>query len=357
MTRLFAAAALLPVLALVTACDLLGEAKQPRPEPEPEPRPEPVTKVNRAVSAMGTLFEITVVGAGERAEQAIDAAFAEVRRVEELTSTWKPTTALSRVNEAAGGKPVTVPGELLAVVEQAIQVSERTAGAFDVTFASMGRVWDFGGEPALPDPREVQRRRKLIDFRQLEVDRARGTLRLARADMRVSLGAIAKGYAADCAGKVLRDMGFDDFIVYGGGDQLVSGSEGGKPWTVGIRDPRKKTRNFARVQIPQAGAVVTSGDYERFFVVDGKRYHHIIDPATGYPAVGTVSVTVVAPRATVADALATGLFVLGPEKGMALVEADSELEAIFVDEDLKVLVSSGLAKRVRVSPIERAEEG
>jgi thiamine biosynthesis lipoprotein len=343
---------------LLGACTLCGEVEQVAPAAEPEPRPEPVSVINRGISALGTLFEITVVGRGAAAEQAIQAAFAEVRRVEDLLTTWKPEAPLARVNEAAGGKPVSVPAEVMELIERSIEVSKRTGGAFDVTFASMGKLWDFGVDaPSLPDPREVARRIKLIDFRKLELDRENGTVRLARKGMRLSLGAVAKGYAADRAGAVLRERGHGDFIVFGGGDLLVSGSRGAEPWSVGIQDPRKQTRRFAKLTVPEGGAVVTSGDYERFFVVDGKRYHHIINPRTGFPAQGAISVTVLAPDAILADALATGVFVLGPDEGMALIESDPQLEAIIVDDELDVHVSSGLKRRVDVSPIDRSGEG
>jgi thiamine biosynthesis lipoprotein len=338
-------------------CGLFAPDDPPEPkEVDTGPKPAPVQLLSRGFSAMGTLFEITVVGEGDEAEEAIAAAFDEIRRVEDLLTVWKPEAPLLAVNERAGGKPVEVPEELLGVILRAIEISDRTDGAFDVSFASMGRVWDFNTDnPSLPDPAEVKRSIRLIDYRSIEVDPDRNTVRLASKGMRLSLGGIAKGYAADRAAQILRDRGFDDFAVYGGGDQLVSGRKGEQPWSVGIQDPRTPSRHFARLSMPDGGAVVTSGDYQRFFLVDGKRYHHIINPATGYPAEGAVSVTVLAHSATVADALATGLFVLGPERGMALVEADPKLEAIFVDDRLETRVSSGLRKRVEVNPIAAVE--
>jgi len=341
------------VVALTTGCGLFAPEDPPQAKPvDTGPEPVPVGLLSRGVSAMGTLFEITVVGEGGAAEDAIAAAFDELRRVEDLLTTWKPEAPLLAVNEQAGGKPVPVPEELFAVIERAIEISERTGGAFDISFASMGKVWDFdSGNPTVPDPAEVKRAIRLIDYRKIELDRDRGTVRLATKGMRISLGGIAKGYAADRAAEVLRERGFDDFTVYGGGDQLVAGRKGDEPWRVGIQDPRLPSRNFAQLPLPDGGAVVTSGDYKQFFMVDGKRYHHIIDPATGYPAEGTVSVTVLAHSATVADAMATGLFVLGPDRGMELVEADPKLEAIFVDRQLRARVSSGLRERVEVSPI------
>jgi thiamine biosynthesis lipoprotein len=348
----------LSVVAVLTACGLFGDPDPPgEKEVDTGPEPEPVRLLSRGFSAMGTLFEITVVGDRARDEEAIEAAFDEIRRVEDLLTVWKPEAPLLAVNEAAGADPVAVPEELFSVIERAVEISERTGGAFDISFASMGRVWNFDTDrPVLPDPKVVKSSIRLIDYRRIALDPKRRSVRLEAKGMRLSLGGIAKGYAADRAAEVLRRRGVTDFAIFGGGDQLVAGRKGDQPFSVGIQDPRKPSRHFARLTMPDGGAVVTSGDYERFFVIDGKRYHHIIDPATGYPAEGAVSVTVVAKSATVADALATGLFVLGPERGMELVEADPQLEAIFVDEKLEIRVSSGLGRRVEVHPIAPGRE-
>lgn len=310
--------------------------------------------VQRSLAAMGTLFEITVAPSGEdeAVDEAIEEAFAEVRRVEDLMTVWRPGAPLVRVNDAAGGPPVPVPDELLALMEEARRISERTNGKFDVSFAGVGSLWDFKAEhPVVPPREEIERLKGLVDFRSILIDRAKGTLGLARKGMRVGLGAIAKGYGVDKASAVLRSRGYENFIVYGGGDLFVSGSKGGHPWKVGIQDPRDRARNFGSVELRDSQAIVTSGDYEKFFIAGGKRYHHIIDPATGYPAEGTVSVTVIAPSATLADGLATGLFVIGVEKAMALVEADPDLEALIVDDALKVHVSSGLKGTISLRPI------
>lgn len=354
--RRWAEIATWPIAAGLLAC---WSPEAPTPEPPPPPPPPPAAEVvTRAHAAMGTLFEVVAVGETAAAEQAIEEAFAEIRRVEELLSTWDPAAPLARVNDAAGGGPVPIAAELLDVLEECQTISGLTGGAFDVSFASMGKIWDFRAEtPALPTAAEVARGIALIDYREIELDRRASTARLRRKGMRVSLGAIAKGYAADRAAAVLRRAGFDDFAVYGSGDVLVSGTRGGRPWTVGIPDPRSPNRNFASVSWPAGGAVVTSGDYQSYFEMSGKRYHHIIDPRTGFPAAESVSVTVVAPSAARADGLATGLFVMGPARGMALVEQDPQLEAVFVDSALQVTVSTGLRPHVEVRPIRGTKGG
>ncbi len=326
----------------------------------PEPPQPQVRIVHRSVASMGTLFELTLAVGEESADvdQAARAAFDEIKRVEQLMTTWQADSPLSRVNAAAGSASVRVPAELLDLVESAVGISTLTKGKFDISFAAMGGLWNFKADrPRLPDRREIKRRLALIDYRAIRIDRAKSTLRLAKPGMRIALGAIAKGFGVDRAAAILRERGFKNFIVYGGGDLFISGKKGERPWSVGIQDPRSGSRYFVRLELPEGGAVVTSGDYEKFFILDGKRYHHIIDPATGFPAEGAVSVTVLAETAARADALATGLFVLGPEEGMRLIEADPKLEGIIVDKALAVKVSSGLKSRAQLSPIKRAGEG
>jgi thiamine biosynthesis lipoprotein len=221
----------------------------------------------------------------------------------------------------------------------------------------MGGLWDFKTQsPRIPALSDIKKRLRLIDYKSIVVDGSKGVMRLAKKGMRIGLGAIAKGYAVDRASAVLLDRGFKDFIVYGGGDLRVSGSKAGRPFSVGIQDPRNRNRYFARFDMETEGAVVTSGDYESFFVLNGQRYHHIIDPETGFPAKGTVSVTVLDKTATRADALATGIFAMGPEKGMQLIEAQPTLEGVIVDEEFNVHVSTGLRSRLVMTPIDVPKE-
>jgi thiamine biosynthesis lipoprotein len=289
---------------------------------------------------MGTTFEIQVVSADAAlAEAAIEAAFAEVERVEDLLSEWSETSEISAVNRDAGDEPVVVGPDLFGVVERSLGISELTRGAFDVTFASCGRLWSFG-EPGIPSREELTACLSHVGFGRLELDTARSTLRLPEAGMRIGIAGIGKGYGIDRAADVLESRGITDLLVDGGGDIRVRGANVERPWTLGIAHPRESGRPYATLQLDR-GAIVTSGDYQLYFDLDGVRYHHILDPSTGLPARGAIAVSVVAPTAMDADALATGLFVLGPEEALAVVEALPDVEALVFDPEMTVHVSSG----------------
>jgi thiamine biosynthesis lipoprotein len=301
--------------------------------------------VARAGEAMGTVVEIKVWSADDtRARAAIGEAFDEIARIERLMTTWRDDSDISRLNAAAGVTPVTVSPETLECIERSLEFSRRSHGAFDVTYYALKGLWKFDQdlEPKLPDPVELKRRIKLIDYRKLVVDHDKRTLFLQEKGMAVNLGGIAKGYAVDRATAILRKRGFPDAIVQAGGDLMLSGSKSGKPWMAGIRDPRgPRDAYFARARVTDH-AFSTAGDYERFFFVGGKRYHHIIDPKTGYPATRARSVTIFAPDATTADGLDDPLLILGPKEGLAIVDAMPGVGAVIVDADNKVHVSKAL---------------
>jgi thiamine biosynthesis lipoprotein len=289
---------------------------------------------------MGTRFEIQVVAADVAAGRAaIEAAYREIDRVERLLSEWRETSEISEVNRRAGQDAVRVGPDLFAVVERAIQIAEITDGAFDVTFAACGGIWSVR-ERKVPTDLQIDRCLVHVDFRRLAMDPEASTIFLPIEAMRIGIAGIGKGYGVDRAAEVLEAHGVTDFIVDGGGDLRLAGRNVGRPWIVGIADPRRPGQLHATLE-PGRGAVVTSGDYQRYFEKDGVRYHHILDPATGRPARGSVAVTVVAATATDADALATGLFVLGPERGIEVVEGLPGVEALIFGPDLAVHRSSG----------------
>jgi thiamine biosynthesis lipoprotein len=231
------------------------------------------------------------------------------------------------------------------------QVSEWTSGKFDVTFGVMSGLWkfDYQNEDAtIPDPLEVARRRKLISYRDLKVNEQQGTAFLVRPGMMANLGGIGKGYAVDQARNILQSAGFRNFMIQFGGDMYVAGNAGDRPWRLGIQDPRGTDNNvFASIELSDS-TFSTSGDYERFFIKDGRRYHHIIDPATGEPSIGCRSVTILAKSATIADGLSTGVFIMGPEAGMALIEKLPDVEGVIVSSKNEVLVSSGIKGRLTI---------
>lgn len=297
---------------------------------------------------MGSRFEITAVHADRgRAQEAIDRAYAEIDRIEASISSWREDSETAEINRWAGRRPVAVSGELFRLIRRALEVTEVTSGAFDITFATFGGLWDFkASSPHLPDPAEVRRRLPAAGAANVVLDEAASTVLLRHPDTRIGFGAIGKGYAANRAVFVLRDAGVSAGVVDAGGDLVAFGRrEDGAPWTIGIADPFDHDRVFARL-VASDTAVVTSGDYERFVTIDGKRYAHILDPRTGWPVEGLRSVTIVCPDAELADALATGVFVLGPAAGLELIERLHGVEGLLVDRDGRVSTSTGLAARL-----------
>ena len=281
---------------------------------------------------------------------AFEAVFAEFERLDRLMSVWQEGSEIERLNRAAGVEPVPIGDEVLEVLSVARQVSEWTDGKFDVTFGALSGLWKFDHDQdnTIPPRQAVAARLPAVDYTALTVDAARHTAFLARRGMRAHLGGIGKGYAVDRAAAILRTRGFTDFMIQSGGDLFVSGLRDNRPWRLGIRDPRGPAdRSFAALDLSN-GTFSTSGDYERFFMKDGRRYHHILDPDRGEPARGCRSVTIVADKAVLADALSTGVFVFGPEKGMALIERLPDVEGVIVTADNRVLVSSGLKGRLRL---------
>jgi thiamine biosynthesis lipoprotein len=299
--------------------------------------------------SMGTEVRISAWTAdSERSAAAFNAAFGEFERLDGLMTTWRPTSDIVRLNDAAGEHPVPVSPEVIDVLTIAHQVSEWTDGAFDVTFGAFSDVWKFDQDQdnTIPSEAEIRARLPLVNYRDLIVDPVAGTAWLARKGMKVNLGGIGKGYAIDRAAAILRARGLNDFMIQAGGDLYVAGLHDGKPWRLGIRDPRgSDDQIFAAIDLSN-GTFSTSGDYERYFIKNGRRYHHIIDVRTGQPARACRSVTLVTDRAVIADGLSTGIFILGPEKGLALMARLPHVEGVIVSAANKVFVSPGLTNRL-----------
>ena len=310
------------------------------------PQAPPAHLLERAHLTMGTEIHVTAWTADDvRAQAAFSAVFGEFDRLDALMSVWKDGSDILRLNGAAGDHAVAVSPDTREVLKAARQVSEWTDGRFDVTFAALSGLWKFDHQDeddTVPDRREVEKRLPLINYRDLEVDDRAGTAFLKRKGMRVNLGGIGKGYAVDRSVDILRRSGLRDFLIQAGGDMYVSGTRGDRPWRVGIRDPRGPAdRSFAMLDLTD-GTFSTSGDYERFFIKDGRRYHHIIDPGSGEPARLCRSVTLVTDRAVIADALAKGVFILGPDAGMALIERTPGVQGVIVSAKNELVISSGL---------------
>jgi thiamine biosynthesis lipoprotein len=300
---------------------------------------------------MGAEVRVTVWTADEAAARAamVD-VFAEFDRLDALLSVWKPQSDVVRINAAAGRTAVAVSADTIAVVEAALEASRLTEGRFDATFGALAEVWKFDHdrENRIPTDAEIAARLPRVDYRAVHVDAHAGTIALTRSGVRLHLGGIGKGYAVDCAAALIRARGLRDFMIQAGGDLYAAGQPGARPWRLGINDPRGGAEvTFATVDLRDR-TLSTSGDYERSFIQDGVRYHHLLDPSTGRPARGSRSVSIVAPTALQADALSTGVFILGPEKGMALLERLPEVEGVIVTADNRVLISSGLQGGVQI---------
>ncbi len=298
---------------------------------------------------MGSAVHVSAWTADEPAAvAAIEKVFAEFDRLDALMSVWKPGSDVVRLNEAAGKTAVAVSPEVREVLHASQELSRLTRGKFDVTFGALSGVWKFDHDldGQIPNRSEIVSRLPLIDYQALQIDDAAGTAGLARAGMKVHLGGIGKGYAIDRSVTILRESGVADFMIQSGGDLFLSGRRGDRLWRVGIQDPRGAPDTpFAAIEIADA-AFSTSGDYERFFIRDGRRYHHILDPDTGEPAMRSRSVTIMAKTGTAADGLSTGVFILGAEEGMALIEKLPGVEGVIVTADNQVQLSSGLKGRL-----------
>ena len=290
---------------------------------------------------------ISVLAPHPVAREAADIVFEIFEEVDERMSEWKAESPLSAVNAAAGSQPVPVPDDLRAVVRRGIGIGALTGGAFDITWAALWGLWDFqADEPRVPAGDEIARRVALVDFRRVVIDDEAGTVFLPQEGMAIGLGGIAKGYALDRSARALRERGIESFLVSAAGQMMVGGMHGDRPWRVGIRDPRGGLADyFARLELTDI-SVASSGDYERSFILDGVRYHHILDPATGMPARGLRGATVICADATLADALSTAVMVLGPEIGLDLAESLDDVEAVLVDADGEVHTTSGRTGRL-----------
>jgi thiamine biosynthesis lipoprotein len=274
------------------------------------------------------------------AARAMDAVMADMRRTDELMSTYKPESQLSQVNAHAYRRPVEVDPDIIDVVEKAIEYSRLSDGAFDITYASVGYLYDYRTH-LHPSDAQIAAALPGVDYRQLRVDREARTIQFMRPGMRIDLGGIAKGWAVDRGVAILQQHGIEHAMVNAGGDTRLLGDRRGKPWVVGIRDPRKEGAVVARIPL-QDEALSTSGDYERYFEEDGVRYHHILVPGTGRSPSLVQSVTIIAPTATQTDGLSKPVFILGVQRGMEFVKRVGGVEAVIVDNEGQIFYSQGL---------------
>lgn len=298
----------------------------------------------RKLSMLGSPFEITVVAKDTmQGNFFIDKAVAEVKRVENLISDWIPTTQISEVNKNAGINPVKVDDEVFQLVTRANKISKLTNGAFDISYASMDKIWKFDGSmKEMPTKEAIKSSVEKIGYEKIIMNDSTKTIFLKEKGMKLGLGGIGQGYIADKVKALLQKEGCQSGIVNVSGDINTWGKQiDGKPWTIGIINPMNKNKVFATFPL-EDNAVETSGSYEKFVMFNGVRYSHIIDPRTGYPATGIVSVSVFAKQTEIADALATGIFVLGIDVGLDLVNQLKGIECIIVDDKGKIHTSKGI---------------
>ena len=275
-------------------------------------------------------------------DRLVAAVLDEYRRIDELMSTYKADSEISRVNAQAADHPVEIGRELYSLVERSLGLSEASGGAFDISYESVGYLYDFR-EHRHPTEAQIQSGLPAINYRHIHLDPDRSTIRFERPGMRINLGGIAKGYAVARGAQILESNGIRHALLNAGGDTRVLGDRRGKPWIIGIRHPRLDDAVVTRLPLVNE-AISTSGDYERYFEEDGRRYHHIINPTTGEPTNGLLSVTVIGPDSTLTDGLSTTLFVLGAERGLELIESFEGYEAVIVASDGGVSFSSGLVE-------------
>jgi FAD:protein FMN transferase len=310
-------------------------------------------KVTSEGHAMGThlayaAYTTPVVDAAH-IRTAFDAATAEIVRLEGLMTTWNPDSEIARVNAAAGTSPVHVSKETFDVVKESLRASALSDGTFDITFETLHGLWKFDQDldPHPPAPADVAARLKYVGYRHVKLDESAQTVFLDESHVRIGLGGIAKGYAVDKASKTLEEAGITCFYVQAGGDLFAHGTKpDGSPWLAGVRDPRGPEGDYFAMMPIRDHAFSTAGDYERTYVVAGRRYHHIIDPRTGYPATASRSVTIWAPTALLADEIDDGVFILGPKRGLELVESLDGVGAVIVDSQGKVWISKRLEGQV-----------
>jgi FAD:protein FMN transferase len=300
---------------------------------------------------MGTIFKIKVFTDKNKLSRSdfdilAQKAFDEVSYLEAEMSEWRPDSPISKAALDSGKKSVVITSDIAHVIDMALDISNESGGAFDISFKPLGRLWNIKKRKIPPTKNEIEKAMAFVNYKNIILDKKNMTLFLKLRGMHIGLGGIAKGYAAGKAGDVLRLAGLHNFIINAGGDLFISGNKNGEYWTSGIKNP--KGDMFLKFKIKNDCAVVTSGDYERFFMYKGKKYHHIIDIRTGYPAYGLKSVTVISENPALADAYATTFFILGYDKALEIVKNKKGINFIMIDDAGNILKSPGIKDVIEV---------
>ena len=299
----------------------------------------------RVCRLMGNRFEISAVSEDETWAQArIDEAIAEIQRIEALFTTFNDNSQTNRINANAGISPVKVDREVFELVKRSLRISEVTQGAFDITYGSIDKsLWNFDTQmTALPDPKTARQMVRLINYRNVILDEAEGSVFLKEKGMRIGFGGIGKGYAAEMAKRLMIQRGVENGIVNASGDLTTWGTQpNGEPWTIGIAHPDAKEQPFSYFNISNI-SVATSGNYEKYVTIGGKKYSHTIDPKTGLPVSGIKSVTIISPNAEIADAMATPVTVMGVRVGLDLINQMQGMACVIIDDTNRVFTSKNI---------------
>lgn len=299
----------------------------------------------QVLKLMGNRFEISAVATSEDwAHERINEAVSEIQRIEKLLTTFNEESQTQLINRNAGITPVTVDQEIFDLIVRSVRISDLTQGAFDITYGSIDQsLWNFDlNMTALPSPEIAKKMVRLINYKNVELNAAKRTVFLKERGMRIGFGGIGKGYAAEMAKKIMLQNGVKSGVVNASGDLITWGKQpDGLDWTIGIADPDSKDQPFSFLKISDM-AVATSGNYEKFVVIDGKRYSHTIDPKTGFPVTGIKSVTVISPNAELSDALATPVMILGAEVGLHLIDQMKQIACIIIDDQNKIFCSKNI---------------
>lgn len=294
---------------------------------------------------MGNHFELTVVADDEKwAHERIDAGVSEIQRIERLLTTFSDDSETNLINRNAGEEPVVVSAETFNLIERSLRISQVTQGAFDITYGSIDkRLWNFDQHmTSLPDKETAKNMVRLINYRNVILDRERSTVFLKEKGMRIGFGGIGKGYAAERAKLIMKQRGVESGVVNASGDLTAWGLQpNGKPWTIGIANPDAKHEVFSYMSITDL-AVATSGNYEKFVMIDGKKYSHTINPHTGLPVTGIKSVTIITTNAEIADAMATPVMIMGITTGLDMIDQIKDIEAVIIDDHDRMYTSKNI---------------
>ncbi|MBV8251526.1 MAG: FAD:protein FMN transferase [Chitinophaga sp.] len=299
----------------------------------------------QVLKLMGNRFEFSVVGENkEEAENHIQAAIAEVSRIEKLLTTFSDDSVTNEINRQAGIRPVAVDKEVFHLIKRSLKISALTQGAFDISYGGIDKsLWNFDvNMKSLPSPHLAKKAVRLINYRNIILDDSATTIFLKEVGMRIGFGGIGKGYAADRAKSILQNRGVKSGIVNAAGDLITWGTQpNGKPWTIGIADPDHASTPFSTLNISNM-AIATSGNYEKYAIIDGKKYSHTIDPLTGLPITGLKSVSIICPSAELADAMATPVMIMGKKVGLDLINQMQQIACVIIDEHHQVFCSNNI---------------